>query len=128
MYKFDNIQEPDYKIAVPDASIYGIIRTENIKEKLTFHKAIMVIIMILYFMGAVLGAVMVLWSAIADVSNGRPIDSAMFIAFAAYIGGPVGTAIGFYSWKSKAENLVKIQNSFKKSQTLAETLANMKGE
>ena len=128
MYKFDIAPEPDYKIAMPDARIHAILRPENVKEKLTFHKVIMVIIMLLYFVGAILGVIMVVWSAIADVSNGRPIDSAMFIAFAAYIGGPVGTAIGFYSWKSKAENLVKIQNSFKKSQTLAETLANMKGE
>ena len=31
--------------------------------------------------------------------------------FLAYVGTPAATAIGFYSWKAKAENVVKIKQA-----------------
>jgi hypothetical protein len=39
------------------------------------------------------------------------------IALFGYIGAPVGIAIGFYSWKSKNENVIKIENIHKQSET-----------
>ena len=33
------------------------------------------------------------------------------IALFGYIGAPISIAIGFYSWKARGENLIKIQNN-----------------
>ena len=104
------------------------------EEKTTFTKSILALIMLLYFLGAILGGILVVFSAGLNFRLGMQVDSSMFIAFASYIGGPTATAIGFYAWKSKAENILKISNSneiSKKviSETSVETLlANMKGE
>lgn len=76
----------------------------------------MSIIVTLYFMGAVLGAALVILSAIVDVEHGMAIDPSMFMAYAAYLGAPTATAIIFYAWKDKAENVIKIAQSFKKEQ------------
>ena len=86
----------------------------------TFSKSIMNIMMFLYFMGAALGAILVILAAVINVRNGDPIDTQMFIAYAAYVGGPTATAIGFYAWKSKAENLLKIQQSHEVIETLSQ--------
>jgi hypothetical protein len=86
----------------------------------TFSKSIMSIMMFLYFMGAALGAILVILAAVINVRNGDPIDTQMFIAYAAYVGGPTATAIGFYAWKSKAENLLKIQQSHEVIETLSQ--------
>jgi len=104
------------------------------EKKNTFTKSIMSIIVLLYFLGAVIGTVLVVSAALVDVHYRQMIDTAMFIAYAAYIGGPTATAIGFYAWKSKAENILKIKNSNELHQqkiecnNLIETLANMRGE
>lgn len=107
------------------------------EKKNTFTKSILSIIMLLYFLGSVIGTVLVIGAAITDIQNRQMIDTAMFIAYAAYIGGPTATAIGFYAWKSKAENLLKIQNSNVSNNTadtlvgpneIIGTLANMKGD
>lgn len=81
------------------------------KEKTTFTKSVMTIVILLYFLGAILGGILVIAAALVDLKLGVTIDVQMFIAYAAYIGGPTATAIGFYAWKSKAENILKIQNS-----------------
>jgi hypothetical protein len=86
----------------------------------TFSKSIMSIMMFLYFMGAALGTILVILAAVINVRNGDPIDTQMFIAYAAYVGGPTATAIGFYAWKSKAENLLKIQQSHEVIETLSQ--------
>ena len=80
-------------------------------KKPSFTKLVMTVVILLYFLGALLGGTLVVAAALTDVKNGMPIDSAMFIAYAAYLGGPTATAIAFYAWKSKAENILKIQNS-----------------
>ena len=106
-------------------------------DKPTFTKSIMTIVMLLYFLGAILGGILVVAAAVVDTKLGLAIDSQMFIAYAAYIGGPTATAIGFYAWKSKAENILKIENSNKLAQketvtcdasSIASTLANMRGD
>lgn len=100
------------------------------EKKNTFSKSILSVIVMLYFVGALIGGVLVVISAVNDVRLGGHIDTDMFIAYAAYIGGPTATAIGFYAWKSKAENILKIKNSIKQKEAdpdLVSTLANMGG-
>ena len=111
------------------------------EKKFTYSKIYMTFLGLLYFVGAVIGAWLVIQAAILDMEYGRPLDSAMFVAYAAYLGGPTALAIGFYAWKSKAENLLKIKSSLEARNTLhiepsaqeanqrvIDTLANMKGE
>lgn len=110
------------------------------EKKVTFTKLYMVLIGLLYLAGAMLGAFLVLWASSLDAEAGRPIDPQMFIAYAGYLAGPTAVAIGFYAWKSKAENLLKIKNSLENhskiqiepltdaNQRVLDTLANMKGE
>ena len=95
------------------ANIVGIINVPYKNDKPTFTKSIMTIVMLLYFLGAILGGILVV------------------------AGGPTATAIGFYAWKSKAENILKIENSNKLAQketvtcdasSIASTLANMRGD
>lgn len=66
----------------------------------------------LYIVGALLGTVLVITAAVVNVKQNSPLDSSMFIAYAAYLGGPTATSIIFYAWKSKAENVLKIGQSF----------------
>ena len=80
-------------------------------ETANFSKSIMSTIVLLYFLGAVLGGILVVISVAQDLNLNSPVDSSMFIAHAAYLGGPTATAIGFYAWKSKAENVLKIGKS-----------------
>ena len=96
---------------------------ESIKEskKNTFTKSIMSIVVFLYFIGAVLGTILVILAAIVNLKHNISIETSMFIAYAAYLGGPTATAIIFYAWKSKAENVLKIAQSFKATET-AETI------
>ena len=110
------------------------------EKKVTFTKLYMVLIGLLYLAGAMLGAFLVLWASSLDAEAGRPIDPQMFIAYAGYLAGPTAVAIGFYAWKSKSENLLKIKNSLENdskiqiepltdaNQRVLDTLANMKGE
>lgn len=88
------------------------------EEKTTFTKSIMGIVIFLYLMGAVLGTALVVVAAIIDIRHGLSVDSSMFIAYAAYLGGPTATSIIFYAWKSKAENILKIGQTFATEQKL----------
>lgn len=92
-------------------SVPSLFWDEREAKKNTFTKSIMSIVVLLYFIGALIGTALVLLSAIMNIKQNMPIDPSMFIAYAAYIGGPTATAIGFYAWKSKAENLLKIGRS-----------------
>ena len=83
-----------------------VVQKEDTKN--TFSKSIMGIILFLYLIGALLGTGLVIFAAIVNAKQGTALDSAMFIAYAAYVGGPTATSIGFYAWKSKAENVMKI--------------------
>lgn len=55
--------------------------------------------MILYFAGAIYGAVIV-WQ-----------DCSLLGELLAYIGAPTAVAIGFYAYKAKCENVVKISRA-----------------
>ena len=87
-------------------------------RKNTFTKSIMSVVVFLYFIGAVLGTILVVLAAIVNLKHDISIETSMFIAYAAYLGGPTATAITFYAWKSKAENVIKIAKSFEAEETL----------
>ena len=78
----------------------------------SFSKSIMSIIVFLYLIGSLIGTALVILAAIMNVQQNTPLDTGMFIAYAAYLGGPTATAIIFYAWKSKAENVIKISKTF----------------
>ena len=78
----------------------------------SFTKSIMSTVVFLYFMGSLIGTALVVLAAVMDVRHNNPLDTSMFVAYAAYLGTPTATAIGFYAWKSKAENVLKIGKTF----------------
>ena len=47
----------------------------------------------------------------ADGARAVAFDPSQLGVFLAYVGTPAATAIGFYSWKAKAENVVKIKQA-----------------
>ncbi|MDE6032130.1 MAG: hypothetical protein K2G32_10960 [Oscillospiraceae bacterium] len=63
----------------------------------TYTKALVAAVMGTYFFGVVYGAVLVFLS--------RDHLGEYF----AYIGAPTAAAIGFYCWKAKAENMIKMR-------------------
>ena len=71
--------------------------SKNDRRKIEFSK--LVLSAVLYFAGFVIGA-----RAVA-------FDPSQLGVFLAYVGTPAATAIGFYSWKAKAENVVKIKQA-----------------
>lgn len=67
--------------------------------KREFSKTVLGAVMILYFAGAIYGAVIV-WQ-----------DSSLLGELLAYIGAPTAVAIGFYAYKAKCENVIKISRA-----------------
>ena len=67
--------------------------------KREFSKIVLGAVMLLYFAGAIYGAVIV-WQ-----------DSSLLGELLAYIGAPTAVAIGFYAYKAKCENVVKISRA-----------------
>ena len=86
--------------------------TQRAERENSFSKSIMSIMVILYIVGAMIGTILVISAAVTNERQGSPLDPSMFMAYAAYLGGPTATAIIFYAWKSKAENVLKITQSF----------------
>lgn len=64
-----------------------------------FSKVVLGAVMLLYFAGAIYGAVIV-WQ-----------DCSLLGELLAYIGAPTAVAIGFYAYKAKCENVVKISRA-----------------
>lgn len=73
--------------------------TQTLKSphKLEFSKIVLVLVLLTYFVGVFIGVKISL------------IDVSQLGALLAYIGTPTAAAIGFYCWKAKAENIVKIK-------------------
>lgn len=72
-------------------------RTKRSKNKrIEFSKLVLAMVMLTYFFGVLIGVVIVLRS------------SGELGALLAFIGAPVATALGFYYWKAKNENVQKI--------------------
>lgn len=69
--------------------------------KAEFSKIVLGSVMLLYFAGAIFGGYIVMQ------------DSSLLPELLAYIGAPTAVAIGFYAWKAKAENVLKIAKSKK---------------
>ena len=69
--------------------------------KAEFSKIVLGSVMLLYFAGAIFGGYIVMQ------------DSSLLPELLAYIGAPTAVAIGFYAWKAKAENVLKIARSKK---------------
>lgn len=69
---------------------------QNDRKKPEFSKLILGGCMLLYFLTAIFGGIIV-WNCNEAVGE-------LF----AYVGAPTAVAIGFYAWKAKAENVLKI--------------------
>lgn len=75
------------------------IETKTLKapRKLEFSKIVLALVLLTYFVGVFIGVKISL------------IDISQLGVLLAYIGTPTAAAIGFYCWKAKAENIVKIK-------------------
>lgn len=69
----------------------------KVSRKLEFSKIVLALVLLTYFVGVVIGVKISL------------IDISQLGVLLAYIGTPTAAAIGFYCWKAKAENIVKIK-------------------
>ena len=72
-------------------------QTLKVRRKLEFSKIVLVCVLLTYFVGVYIGVKISL------------IDITQLGVLLAYIGTPTAAAIGFYCWKAKAENIVKIK-------------------
>lgn len=72
-------------------------KTLKTRRKLEFSKIVLALILLTYFVGVFIGVKVSL------------IDISQLGVLLAYIGTPTAAAIGFYCWKAKAENIVKIK-------------------
>lgn len=70
------------------------------KTKPNFTKAVLVAVLLTYFIGLAIGIKVTL------------IDFSQFGVLATYIAAPTTTVIALYCWKAKAENLVKIKQGY----------------
>ena len=68
-------------------------------RKIEFSKLVLSAVLLTYFAGFGLG----FWAVLVDLSQ--------LGVLLAYVGTPTATVIGFYSWKAKAENVVKIKKA-----------------
>jgi Na+/H+ antiporter NhaD/arsenite permease-like protein len=69
------------------------------KRKIEFSKLVLVLVLLTYFVGVYIGVKISL------------IDTSQLGVLLAFIGTPTAAAIGFYTWKAKAENVIKIKKS-----------------
>ena len=75
-------------------------QTLQVKRRLEFSKLVLALILTTYFIGVFVGVKVVF------------IDVSQLGVLLAFIGTPTAAAIGFYVWKAKAENLMKIKREF----------------
>lgn len=68
------------------------------QKSVEFSKLLLMGVMTTYFIGVIVG----IWAVIA-------VSVEQLGVLLTYIGSPVVIAIGFYSWKSKAENMIKLK-------------------
>jgi len=73
------------------------MRYRKTKKKHEFSKIILLLVLTTYFIGVYIG--------IKSVG----IDVSQLGVLLAFIGTPTATAIAFYCWKAKAENIIKIK-------------------
>jgi Na+/H+ antiporter NhaD/arsenite permease-like protein len=75
---------------------------QEVKRKIEFSKTILMFVMLAYFVTVGVGIHLSL------------IDPMQYSTLAMLVGAPTATAIGFYAWKAKAENVLKIHKENKK--------------
>lgn len=75
-------------------------KNKGTARKFEFSKLILSAVLLTYFAGFGLGVWVVL------------IDPSQLGVLLAYAGSPAVTAIGFYAWKARAENVVKIKRAY----------------
>lgn len=68
------------------------------KKSFEFSKLVLLVVMVLYLIAAGVGIALSF------------IDYTQYSTLAMLVGAPTATAIGFYAWKAKAENVIKIKN------------------
>jgi hypothetical protein len=71
------------------------------RRPLEYTKIIVNLVVLTYYFGVIFGA-RIVW-----------LDPTQLPAYLGFIGVPTATAIGFYCWKAKAENAIKMANSNK---------------
>lgn len=74
-------------------------RKENNRPKIECSKLVLWAVLLTYFGGFAVGVRAVV------------IDPSQLGVFLTYVGAPTATVIGFYSWKAKCENVVKIKKA-----------------
>lgn len=67
------------------------------KKHFEFSKALLLAVMILYFVAVGIGVKL----SFVDYTN--------YSTLAMLVGAPTATTIGFYAWKAKAENVIKLK-------------------
>lgn len=67
------------------------------RRKVEFSKLVLVLVLLTYFIGVFVGVKVTF------------IDFSQLGVLLAFIGTPTAAAIGFYAWKAKAENIIKIK-------------------
>ena len=72
-------------------------RRRKKKKAVEFSKAVLLVVMILYLVVVSVGIALSF------------IDYTQYSTLAMLVGAPTATAIGFYAWKAKAENVIKIK-------------------
>ncbi|WP_298029381.1 hypothetical protein [uncultured Dysosmobacter sp.] len=78
-------------------------QTKKSRRKFEFSKLVLSAVLFTYFAGFGVGV----WAVFVDPSQ--------LSVLLTYIAGPTITATGFYAWKAKAENVVKIKQSAPKA-------------
>lgn len=73
-------------------------RRRKKKKVVEFSKIVLLVVIVLYLVVVGVGI---------DLSF---IDYTQYSTLAILVGPPTATAIGFYAWKAKAENVIKIKN------------------
>lgn len=76
-------------------------------KKFEFSKLILCLVMSTYFVGLVFG----IWVVAKIVHTNIAYIASALCGLFSYIGAPVAVAIGFYSYKAKAENVEKIRGN-----------------
>ena len=69
------------------------------KKKHEFSKLILLLVMLAYFITVGVGIKLSL------------IDPTQFSTLAMLVGAPTATALGFYAWKARTENMIKIKKA-----------------
>lgn len=75
-------------------------KREQEREKISFTKAVLSVVLLTYFVGLVVG----IYVTMKDYSQ--------FGVLATYVATPTTTVIALYCWKSKAENMIKLKKYF----------------